>query len=224
MTRRMVAVVGLTVAGMVGAVGVAGAADVATSGAVLDAALDVLGVQVDAPELRDDLLDGVGDAIDDGVIDDGVIDAVTGDPDADDLDDLLGDRIDDGISRWTDEAPAWRVAYAEARTEFRACVDERADGENASGCAADLVAALRAARQERRESPSATAPGRSKHGTGSGAPSTSVAGPAGQRTERPGNGTGNGGENRPSTTRPSPSTSQRGANGNGNAPGQQGRS
>ncbi len=220
MTRRMVAVVGLTVAGMVGAVGVAGAADVATSGAVLDAALGVLGVQVDDPELRDDLLDGVGDAIDDGVIDDGVIDAVTGDPDADDLDDLLGDRIDDGIARWTDEAPAWRVAYAEARTEFRACVDGRDEGENASGCAADLVAALRAAREERRESPSATAPGRTNPGTGTGAPSTSVAGSSAERTDRPGNGNGSSGQDRPSTTRQAPATSQRGAN----APGQQGRS
>jgi len=216
MSRRMMAVVGLTVAGMLGAAGVAGAADAATSGLVLDAALDVLGLELDDADLRADLIDGVGDAIDDGVIDDGVIDAITDDPDGVDLD----DQLDDAIARWAEDAPAWRIAYAEARTEFRACVDGRDEGENASGCAADLVAALRAAREERRESPIATAPGRTNPGTGTGAPSTSVAGPSAELSDRPGNGNGNSGQDRPSTTRQAPTTSQRGAK----APGKQGRS
>ncbi len=220
MKRRTMTVLGLTLAGTLGSVGVAGAADAATSGAVLDAALTVLGIEVDDVDLRDELVDGIGSAIDDGVVDGDLVEGIVeGDPA---VDDEVGERLRETTGRWGEIAPTWRLAYGEARSEFQSCVDGLGEDEPASECAAGLVASLREARVGR-ETPAVTAPGRPADQT----PATSRSTTPGSSSSTPGGGRPDGAGNaggaseRPGASGPaSNGSSQRGAN----APGQQGRS
>lgn len=122
------------VSGPVSSVSAATNEEIAQS--LLEAAGQVLGVDITDPDLIEELTDGLAFAIEDGSIPQEIVDeignAIDSDTEPENLEEVLDVNIIDQITNWEEYAPEFRENFEEVRTEFQACREASA---NASECA-----------------------------------------------------------------------------------------